>query len=295
MPATEGLLNVDKPGGMTSHDVVDRIRRISGIRRVGHAGTLDPMATGVLLVCLGRATRLLEYLVGQPKRYRATIRLGQSTESYDADGRIVRERPFGHVTDELLAQALSQFRGSIRQQPPMYSAIKKDGQPLYKLARKGIVTERPWREVTIYELDLLNCDLPFLELRISCSTGTYIRSIAHDLGEQLGCGGHVTALRRTAVGGFRVDMAATLMDLSTESFDSHLQSSDAAVSHMPRFDLSETEWENLGQGRSVPKQLDHPEATLVRAYDPHDRFIGIIMSDDQLWRPRKILHPAPSE
>jgi len=294
MSFTEGLLNVDKPAGMTSHDVVDRIRRVGGIRRVGHAGTLDPLATGVLLVCLGRATRLLEFLVGQPKTYLATVRLGQTTDSYDADGRIMLERSFAHVTDIILAEALSRFRGSIKQRPPMVSAVKKEGQPLYKLARKGIITERPWREVTIYRLDLLACDLPFLQLRISCSTGTYVRALAHDLGELLDCGGHVTALRRTAVGDFSDSEAVSLAELNAETVAKHLRSSDVAVSHLPRLDLSESDWERLRNGQSIQKQPSHPEGPLVRIYGPDGPFVGIVTSSNQLWRPRKIFHPELS-
>lgn len=290
--ASEGVLNIDKPGGMTSHDVVNRIRRLSGIRRVGHAGTLDPLATGVLLVCIGRATRLVEYLVGQPKVYETTIRMGQSTNTYDADGEVLVERPLDDLTPERLIENLAQFRGVIQQMPPMYSAIKKDGQPLYKLARKGIEVERAAREVTIYELELLAYALPDVRLRVTCSSGTYIRALAHDLGESLGCGGHILTLRRTAVGDYSVREAAPLQELDPALLAASLQPSDSAVAQMTRLDLSEADTQSVLLGQRVARLEEAPRAALVRAYDPAGRFIGILAeAEDQSWQPHKIFHP----
>jgi tRNA pseudouridine55 synthase len=203
MSDLSGVLCVDKPLGMTSHDVVGRTRRVAGLRRVGHAGTLDPLATGVLLLCLGRAARLIEYLVGHDKVYETTVRLGQTTATYDAEGEVLAERPFLHLTLSQIEAALEAFRGDIVQQPPIYSAIKQGGQPLYKLARQGKTeVARPYRPVTIHELTRLSWEPPHLSLRIACSSGTYIRSLGYDLGEALGCGGHLSALRRLAVGRF---------------------------------------------------------------------------------------------
>ena len=291
--ASEGILSIDKPGGMTSHDVVNRIRRLSGIRRVGHAGTLDPLATGVLLVCIGRATRLVEYLVGQPKVYEATIRLGQSTNTYDADGEILTERPLDDLTPERLIESLAQFRGVIQQLPPMYSAIKKDGQPLYKLARKGIEVERAAREVTVYELELLDYALPEVRVRVTCSSGTYIRALAHDLGEVLGCGGHILTLRRTAVGDFLVQEAAPLLELDLASLAAKLQPSDSAVDQLPRLALSEPDTQSVLLGQRVARSEETTSAALVRAYDPAGRFIGILAAaEDQSWQPHKIFHPV---
>ncbi|MCP4426576.1 MAG: tRNA pseudouridine(55) synthase TruB [Chloroflexi bacterium] len=284
----EGAINIDKPGGMTSHDVVNRIRRLTGVRRVGHAGTLDPLATGILLLGVGRATRLIEYLVGQRKTYEATIRLGQETDTYDADGEVAAERPFAHIASPQLQQALEPFRGPIQQRPPIYSAIKRDGQPLYKLARQGETVDIPLRDATIYELELLDFALPEARLRVTCSSGTYIRSLAHDLGRALGCGGHITALRRTAVGDFGLDTAVSLTDLTESNWHDWLRPSDTAVAHLPRLDITAAETDHLQHGRRPPRRPNLLPAPLTRAYDPDGRFIGIVAVNENYLQPRKI-------
>jgi tRNA pseudouridine55 synthase len=283
----EGVLNIDKPSGITSHDVVNRIRKLSGIRRVGHAGTLDPLATGVLLLCLARATRLTEYLVGQSKSYVATVRLGQVTDTYDADGEIVAQNAV-HVSPSDIEQALPQFRGRIQQKAPIYSAIKRGGQPLYKLARQGKDVEPPLREVTIYNLQLLAWEEPSLQLKVVCSAGTYIRALAHDLGEVLGCGGHITALRRTAVGNFSVDQAIPLADLAEDDWTQHLQPSDTAVQHLPRLDLSLQDAQRVQFGQRLPRHEDHPHASLVRLYEPDGQFLGVATARENTWQPHKV-------
>lgn len=288
----EGLLNVDKPTGLTSHDVVNHIRRLSGVRRVGHAGTLDPLATGVLLVCIGRTTRLVEYLVDQPKTYEATVRLGQVTDTYDADGRLVAEYPIPPLSPADLEQVLAQFRGPIRQAAPLYSAIKKAGQPLYKLARQGAAIERPLRDVTIYRLELLAWQPPYLYLRVTCSAGTYIRSLAHDIGEQLACGGHIIALRRMAIGNFTVGSAVPLTELTPENLPAFLQASDTAIYHFPRLDLSVHEAQRLQKGQPVARQPHQPDGPLVRLYDPDGHFIGVAVARDSIWRAQKIFQPV---
>ena len=282
-----GFLNIDKPGGMTSHDVVNRVRRLIGMRRVGHAGTLDPLATGVLLVGVGQATRLIEYLVGQPKTYVTTIRLGQTTATYDADGEIVDERPF-HGTQTDIENALSAYRGDIQQQPPMYSAIKRNGQPLYKLARQGVEVARALRDVTIYHLELLSWQPPYLELSVTCSAGTYIRSIAHDLGAQLGCGGHITTLRRTEIGVFTTTNGIALADLTSDNWNQFLLPLDTAVQHLPRLQVTAEAAQDLKNGKWLPHQADHRQAALMRVYDPDGIFIGIVAAQDNIWRPRKM-------
>jgi tRNA pseudouridine55 synthase len=287
----EGVLVIDKPGGMTSHDVVNRIRRVTGVRRVGHAGTLDPLATGVLLVCVGRATRLVEYLVGRPKTYVTTVRLGQTTNTYDADGEVVAERPFTHITPDLINQSLAAFRGTIQQQPPLYSAIKKDGQPLYKLARRGEIVDVPPREVTIFELSLLAVNLPEIELHVTSSSGTYVRSLAHDLGEALGCGGHVVALRRTAVGNFTTHEAVPLATLNQANVTDFLLPMTTAVAHLPRLDLNAEETEDIQYGQQIARRGDQSEADLVQAYGADGRFVGIVTARDDYWQPHKIFHP----
>jgi tRNA pseudouridine55 synthase len=289
MSGPEGVLNIDKPAGITSHDVVAQVRRVTGVRRVGHAGTLDPLATGVLLVGVGRTTRLIEYLVGRPKTYEARLRLGQTTATYDTEGEVVAERPFSHITTEEIDNHLAAFRGQIEQQPPMYSAIKKDGQPLYKLARKGIEVEVPTRQVTIYALELLGHDAPFVDLRVTCSAGTYIRSLGHDLGEALGSGAHLTGLRRTAIGDFGVETAVSLPNLTPDNLHDHLQPPDTAVSHFPRLILTREEAQQWQQGMSVIQQPDQPAGSeLVRTYDENGRFLGISSAQAGHWQPKKV-------
>lgn len=288
-----GVLCVDKPLGITSHDVVNRIRRVASTRRVGHAGTLDPLATGVLLLCLGRSTRLIEYLVGHDKVYETTVRLGQTTTTYDAEGDIVSERPFNHLSRQQIQDALQPFRGAIQQQPPLYSAIKQGGQPLYKLARQGKTdVERPLRDVTIHMLTLLDWQPPNLSLRISCSSGTYIRSLGHDLGEALGCGGHLIALRRLAVGDFSAETAVPLDNISSENIANHLFPPDTAVRHLPRLDLPETEADAILQGKPI-LQTDKAEAELVRAYGPANQFLGIVAASGHQWLARKMFPAVP--
>lgn len=282
-----GILNIDKPAGITSHDVVNRVRRITGIRRVGHAGTLDPLATGVLVLAAGRATRLLEYIVGRPKTYWAQVRLGQTTTTYDAEGEVVADRPVTATETEIRA-ALDPFRGDIEQVPPMYSAIKRAGKPLYELARQGVEVERPPRPVTIYTLKLLNWASPFVELRVTCSAGTYLRSLAHDLGAALGCGAYLAGLRRTAVGDFTEAKAVPLDELTVENWLDYLLPPDSAVAHMPRLDVDADTAGRLSNGRPIPRVPAHSPADLVRVYDPAGSFLGILAAQDHQWRPRKM-------
>jgi tRNA pseudouridine55 synthase len=282
---------VDKPAGWTSHDVVGKVRRLAGLRQVGHAGTLDPMATGVLLLCLGRATRLLEYLAGQPKTYLAEVTLGAATDTYDAEGEITVRQPVPLLTQEQIDAALDAFRGEIMQRPPAYSALKRDGVALYKRARAGEAVEVEPRPVTVYALNLLAFDGQTVQLRIRCGAGTYVRSIAHDLGQALGCGGHLSALRRTAIGRFSIEDTVTLEQLAEPgALTTALLPADAAVAHLARVDVSETEAARLLQGQAVPGAEVQP-AGPARAYGPDDRFLGIIAFEPQrqAWRPQKML------
>lgn len=286
-----GVLAVDKPAGWTSHDVVGKARRLAGLRQVGHAGTLDPMATGVLVLCLGRATRLLEYLAGQPKTYLAQITLGVATDTYDAEGEVTARQPVPALTHQAIDAALDAFRGEIMQRPPAYSALKRDGVALYKRARAGEQVEVELRPVMVYALDLLTFDGQTVQLRIDCGAGTYVRSIAHDLGQVLGCGAHLSALRRTAVGSFTVDHAFTLEQLAEPgALAAALLPADAAVAHLARVEVSEAEAGRLLHGQTVPGAAAQP-AGPARAYGPGDRFLGIITYDArrQAWQPSKML------
>lgn len=211
--AIDGVLLIDKAPGMTSHDVVAITRRVLNTRKVGHCGTLDPLATGLLIITIGRGTKIQDLLMSEDKEYVGTIRLGQTTSSQDADGEITGERPVPELDRERIDEAFGQFKGDFYQTPPMVSAIKKDGVPLYKLARQGKTIEREPRLVHVYGHELLKIALPEVEFRVVCSKGFYVRTYAHDIGEILGCGGHLKALRRTASGNFRVDGVLTVDEL----------------------------------------------------------------------------------
>jgi tRNA pseudouridine55 synthase len=206
----DGALLIDKPPGPTSHDVVDLIRRQFGIKKVGHCGTLDPNATGLLIIVLGRGTKLSEKLMSDDKVYEGTMKFGATTNSYDADGEMLETRPVPPLTVEHLNELASTFVGDLMQMPPMVSAIKKDGVPLYKLARKGIEIEREPRLVHLYSFRFTAYREPLGAFRVACTKGTYVRSLAHDLGQRVGCGAHLAALRRTASGKFDVADAKPL-------------------------------------------------------------------------------------
>jgi tRNA pseudouridine55 synthase len=285
----EGVFNIDKPAGMTSHDVVNDVRRIIGIRRVGHTGTLDPLATGVLLICVGRATRLAEYLTGQDKRYTATIRLGMATDTYDAEGEIVSEH-LVTVTQDEINRALETFRGAISQKAPRYSAIKVGGEALYKKSRRGETPERPVREVTVYELEILEWDSPFLKIDLTCSSGTYVRSIAHDLGQLLGCGGYLKQLRRSSIGDFSIREAVALNGLDHDNLEEHLMPMDVAIKHMPKATVSIDEARKLYHGQSIPIRDNRDENDLIRVYDDQSHFVGIVTYTDGHFQAKKIFY-----
>jgi tRNA pseudouridine55 synthase len=209
----DGAILVDKPSGPTSHDVVDAIRRKFGIKKVGHCGTLDPNATGLLIIVLGRGTKLSEKMMSDDKVYEGTVKFGEATNSYDSDGEIISTAPVPPLTLDQLNEAAAAFVGDQMQTPPMVSAVKKDGVPLYKLARKGIEVEREPRLVHIYNFRFTNYEPPLGRFRIACTKGTYVRSIAHELGQKLGCGGHLATLRRVTSGKFDVADATSLDDV----------------------------------------------------------------------------------
>lgn len=211
----DGFLVIDKPAGITSHDVVNRVRRILGIRKIGHTGTLDPFATGVLPIAVCEGTKAIPFLDEGEKGYDASICLGVSTDTLDHTGKVLSRSDCSFVTPEAFVEAVKKFSGQISQLPPMFSAIKQDGQPLYKLARKGIDVERKSRQVTIYSIEILKFDMPHVEIRVKCSRGTYIRSLSDDIGQYLGCGATLSGLRRTSSGLFRIEDAVTLSELES--------------------------------------------------------------------------------
>ena len=218
---SHGVLNVNKPVGWTSHDVVRHLREILGIQKIGHAGTLDPMATGVLPILVGKGTKIAQYLLDWDKEYMAVLRLGQRTDTEDATGTILQELPVEDLSELQIRSAIAKFQGTIRQVPPMFSAVKVGGQPLYKLASKGKVIERPARTVEIDRLEVLGIRGVEVDLRVVCSKGTYVRTLCADIGEQLQVGGHLQWLERTRVGTLHLDHALELKDITKTTFDSH--------------------------------------------------------------------------
>jgi tRNA pseudouridine55 synthase len=269
-----GLVIVDKPGGMTSHDVVTRVRRLAGTRRVGHAGTLDPMATGVLVVAVNRATRLLGHLTLTDTRYDATIRLGASTTTDDVEGEVLASRSTEAVTEDAVREALGAFQGEIDQVPSSVSAIKVKGKRAYDRVRAGEQVDLPPRRVTIHALDVTGLDLPDVRISVHCSTGTYIRAIARDLGAALHVGGHLTALRRTAVGPFTLDEARTL-DHLTEHF-SLTPIGEAVRASFPARDLDDEQAAHVRVGRPLDLALEGrtavfaPDGEFLALYEPGD-------------------------
>jgi len=208
-----GILVIDKPQGVTSFDIVRQVRRLCKVRRVGHAGTLDPLATGVLPVAVGWATRLIEYVMADDKSYQATLKMGSFTDTQDAEGQVLEEREWQHVDRAALDEAILGFTGKIEQMPPMYSALKKDGKPLYQLARQGIEVERQPRSIQIDSFVIDNFAPPYVTFTVRCSKGTYVRTLCHDLGHKLNCGAHMTALRRLSCGSFDTSVSHTLEEL----------------------------------------------------------------------------------
>lgn len=303
----DGIFVIDKAAGMTSHDVVARVRRLLRQKRVGHAGTLDPAATGVLPVCLGQATRVAEYLSESGKAYRATIRFGVVTDTYDAEGSIVRTAPVV-VTEEEIAAALPGFLGEQMQAPPVYSAIKRGGQPLYKLARAGKEVAVELRPIVIYALRIVSWSSPDLTLDVECGKGTYIRSLAYDLGERLGPGAHLAALVRTRSGPFTLKQSITLevleAALAGESWQDHLYAADEALLERRAAILGPENVARVRYGQLLrfddslrAVELPPPaEGELLRAYSTDGRFLGILRweAEATAWQPHKVLLGEPA-
>jgi len=281
----EGLLLVDKPSGITSHDVVDAVRRALGTRKVGHAGTLDPMATGLLLVGVGRATRLLRFLGELPKTYEGIARLGVETSTLDADGVVTATEPVA-VDDDGIRRAMAATVGDSLQRPPAYSAVKVGGRKLYEAARKGETLEAPPRPIRVDAFDLIERRGDAFGFTVTCSSGTYVRVLLADLGASLGCGAHITGLRRTAIGPFRVEDAVPPDAPGTPL------PIEAVVRHLPRLDLDPEEAIAAGHGRVLgPAGIGGPYAV----FGPDARLIGVYMDDGAKARPLVILaNAAPS-
>lgn len=295
--AITGILNVDKPPDMTSHDVVNAVRRLAGQRKVGHAGTLDPMATGVLLVCLGQATRVSEYLMSGRKLYRATVTFGTATDTYDARGEVTSSGGRTTFDDQEVEAALEDFVGSIDQVPPIYSALKREGRPLYKFAREGKRVELSPRPVEIHQITLLDWTSPSMTLEVSCSPGTYIRSLAHDLGERLGSSAHLSALARLGSGRFALQDAVSLERLE-EAFRhgqeyTYLMPLDEALLDWPALVVGPEDARSLAHGQAIladPPAEDTEASGLHRAYSLDGEFLAILAYDPKAdrWQPQKV-------
>jgi tRNA pseudouridine55 synthase len=298
-----GIFNIDKPAGRTSFQVVSLVRRLSGVRRVGHAGTLDPSATGVLVVCLGQATRLVEYMMEATKVYRAEVRLGITTDTLDATGTPVSQADPSNIDRRQVEEALTAFVGEIDQVPPMFSALKYNGEPLYRYARAQRQVERQARRVTIHRLQFLAFRPPLATIEVECGKGTYIRALAHDLGQQLGCGAHLAALARLRVGPFTLDDACSLPQLEAAFQEGRWQSllhpADAALPSWPAVTLSEPQETAVRFGQCLAADSLEPAQAvendqLCRAYSPRGQLTAILRYDAAalLWRPVKVFAAA---
>ncbi|MFQ6091876.1 MAG: tRNA pseudouridine(55) synthase TruB [bacterium] len=277
----DGVLNINKPTGLTSHEVVTTVRRMVGGSKVGHTGTLDPLATGVLLLCVGKATRIAPYLTNEEKEYVATIRLGVTTDTFDADGEVLEQREVT-VSVEDVRQALRSFVGKIEQIPPMFSAVRHSGKRLYQLARAGETVEREARQVHISGIDLIDFQDNDLTVRVHCSRGTYVRSLAVDIGENLGCGAHIVALQRTRVGRFRLEQSLALEQverLAAETVLSrHMVSMNEALVHLAEVRVGGRARRRIEHGAPVAWK---DVATPVR-WTSGQKTVRILGSDDTL-------------
>ena len=294
MSAPDGLLVVDKPAGVTSHDVVARVRRLARTRKVGHAGTLDPMATGVLLLGIGRATRLLGHLALTSKTYEATVRLGATTVTDDAEGEVLELRDAAGVTDAQLAEGLARLTGPLEQVPSSVSAVKVDGVRSYARVRAGEDVVLAARSVVVSRFALLARRGDDLDVAVDCTSGTYVRALARDLGAGLGVGGHLTALRRTRVGPFGLDLAHTLEQLGGDDVvDAAVVGLDAAVARsFPKRELTAAEALDLSHGKRLPPGGPDTPVGPVGAFDPDGRCVALVEQRDGATRPTVVFRPG---
>jgi tRNA pseudouridine55 synthase len=292
----DGVLNINKPAGITSFAVVAMVKRWSREKRVGHAGTLDPLATGVLPVCLGRATRVTEFLMQLRKTYRAEIELGIATDTGDSAGKIVRRENASDVDLGTLSAALKSYHGRIEQIPPMFSALKHHGRPLYKLARAGVNLERKARTAEIYDLQLVSFSPPLVTVEVTCGRGTYIRSLANDLGEDVGCGAHLKSLVRLCYGPYDLSDSVSLPQLEDAincgSWSLMVYPPDTVLRHWPAMVLSTEAEQDLCHGRPLPAGLSLQGGLQerCRAYAIDGRFLGVLVfnTEESRWKPEKV-------
>ncbi|MFK3557851.1 tRNA pseudouridine(55) synthase TruB [Pasteurella multocida] len=292
----DGVFLLDKPQGMSSNDIMQKVKRVFQANKAGHTGALDPLATGMLPICLGEATKFSQFLLDADKRYQVTAKLGERTDTSDAEGQVVETRDVQVDVQDILA-ALPHFRGDLMQVPTMFSALKHQGKPLYEYARAGITVEREARPITIFDLQFIAYDAPYLTLEVHCSKGTYIRTLVDDLGEYLGCGAHVTVLRRTAVANYPVEAMMdwdTLQVLAAQQdlalLDQHLLPTDSAVSVLPALHLNQEQSKAIRFGQRV--KFDNPTQLTgqVRLFSDTQQFLGVALVDEHnVIRPQRLI------
>ncbi|HDX1178804.1 TPA: tRNA pseudouridine(55) synthase TruB [Pasteurella multocida] len=296
----DGVFLLDKPQGMSSNDIMQKVKRVFQANKAGHTGALDPLATGMLPICLGEATKFSQFLLDADKRYQVTAKLGERTDTSDAEGQVVETRDVQVDVQDILA-ALPHFRGDLMQVPTMFSALKHQGKPLYEYARAGITVEREARPITIFDLQFIAYDAPYLTLEVHCSKGTYIRTLVDDLGEYLGCGAHVTVLRRTAVANYPVEAMMdwdTLQVLAAQQdlalLDQHLLPTDSAVSVLPALHLNQEQSKAISFGQRV--KFDNPTQLTgqVRLFSDTQQFLGVALLDEHnVIRPQRLMTQNP--
>lgn len=297
--SVDGIVLLNKPIGLSSNQALQRVRRLYQAAKAGHTGALDPLATGMLPLCLGEATKFSQYLLDANKRYLTCIQLGKRTTTGDREGEVLTEELIPTLIDESLEEILDGFRGEIEQIPPMYSALKHEGKPLYEYARQGIVIERKRRRVTISNLTLVSRTEDTLTLDIQCSKGTYIRTIGEDIGEALGCGAHLHSLHRISTAGYLPENMMTLEQFEAiaeqgyEALDSHLISMDTAVEHFTRVNLPEADTLDMLFGRTIPSPVSLEHETVVRMYDHgSQRFLGLGQIKETSIRPYRLVNTS---
>ena len=288
----DGVLIVNKPAAWTSHDVVQKARGILRERRIGHTGTLDPLATGVLVLCVGRATRIAKYLEAQDKEYRAVMRLGVVTDTLDKDGAVLEQRSYDPPSRERIADVMRSFLGEQTQRPPAYSALKVKGVPSYRLARAGKAVELAPRTVTIRRIELASSEDPFIEFSVQCSKGTYVRTLCADIGEALGTGAHLTALERIKSGAFRIDTAHTLAEIEAArdagALPGLLITLDQALADLPLVQLEDRDARRVSQGNRIPWKSDSESPQYVRVRNPEGLLLAVARTGGGTLRPETV-------
>ncbi len=288
----DGVLIVNKPAGWTSHDVVLKTRRILKEKKIGHTGTLDPLATGVLVLCVGKATRIARYLEAEEKEYRAVMELGVMTDTLDAEGRVLERRAYTAPSRTEIIDTLRKYHGVIMQRPPVYSAVKLSGIPAYKLARKGMTVELKERPVTVSRLELTSYENPLVGLQVSCSKGVYIRVLCSDIGSDLRTGARLVSLTRVRSGRFTLEQAMTLEQITAlangGTIDNVLISIDNALRDLPRIEIGVEEVQKLSHGTQVPWQKDFGEHFMVRVHDPYGHLVALARAGSGKLRPELV-------